>query len=341
MPSRKLELPTLILQFEVHNRSEGKSQKTVGWYNEALGLFHRWLQEEGMSCLIDDLGEEEARQFVLYVQTRKGNRGFASSTTVNNRVRALRAFFSWLHSQGYTKEHRLEHMKPPKFTKKVKDILTGDEIDRILRSMNQDTVLGARNTAMVTLMLDTGLRLAEVVRLEPENVHLEDRYLKVLGKGNKERVVAFGANCQRTLIHYDYHYRFEADSSSADAFFLSIDGYPMQKEALKSIMRRLADTSGVPRLHAHLLRHTYATQFLIHGGDPFLLKQNLGHTTWAMVEQYIHLADQHRALMGQRSSPLDNLKVAKSGRSRHRFNFEDARGRVYPNAGKPRSKRKK
>ena len=160
-------------------------------------------------------------------------------------------------------------MKPPKFTGKVIDILTGDEIDRILSSMNQDTVLGARNTAMVTVMLDTGLRLAEVVRLEPANVHLEDRYLKVLGKGNKERVVAFGANCQRTLIHYAYHYRFEADSSSADAFFLSIDGYPMQKEALKSIMRRLADASGIPRLHAHLMRHTYATLFLIHGGDPF------------------------------------------------------------------------
>ena len=202
-------------------------------------------------------------------------------------------------------------MKPPKFTKKVIDILTGDAIDRILSSMNQDAVLGARNTAMVTVMLDTGLRLAEVVRLDPANVHLEDRYLEVPGKGNKERVVAFGANCQRTLIHYAYHYRFEADSSSADAFFLSIDGYPMQKESLKSIMRRLADTSGVPRLHAHLLRHTYATQFLIHGGDPFLLKQNLGHTTWAMVEQYVHLADQHRALMGQRSSPLDNLRAAQ------------------------------
>lgn len=341
MSSRKLDLSTLILQFEVHNRSEGKSPATVTWYNGALNLFHRWLQEEGRSCLLANLGEEEARQFVLYFQTRRGRRGFVTSNTVNNRVRALRAFFAWLHREGYTEEHRLENMKPPKFTKKVIEILTADEIDKVLGSMNQDTVLGARNIAMVTLMLDTGLGRSEVITLDPADVHLEDRYLKVLRKGNKERMVTFGANCQRALIHYAYHYRFEADSTSADAFFLSIDGYPMKKEAIKSMTRRLTDSSGISRLHAHLLRHTYATQFLIHDGDPFMLKQNLGHTTWAMAENYVHLADQHKALMGQRSSPMDNLRVAKTSRSRHRFNVEDARGRVYPNAGKPRSRKKK
>ena len=94
MASRKLDLTTLILQFEVHNRSEGKSSATVAWYNEALEFLLRWLQEEGMSTLLEDLGEEEVRQFVLYFQTRKGNRGFVSSNTVNNRVRAFRAFFS-------------------------------------------------------------------------------------------------------------------------------------------------------------------------------------------------------------------------------------------------------
>ena len=81
---------------------------------------------------------------MLYVQTKKGNRGFASRNTVNNRVRALRSFFSWPDDQGYTKEHRLEHMKPLKFTRKVIEILTAEEIARILSSMNpEDTVPGA------------------------------------------------------------------------------------------------------------------------------------------------------------------------------------------------------
>lgn len=100
MVSRKLDLSTLILQFEVHNRSEGIYPATVVWYNEALNLFHRWLKEEGVSCLLANLGEEEARQFVLYFQTRKGRRGFVTSNTVNNRVRALRAFLGWLNREG-------------------------------------------------------------------------------------------------------------------------------------------------------------------------------------------------------------------------------------------------
>ena len=100
MVSRKLDLSTLILQFEVHNRSEGMSQATVVWYNGALNLFHRWLREEGVSCLLANLGEEEARQFVLSFQTRKGRQGFVTSNTVNNRVRALRAFLGWLNRKG-------------------------------------------------------------------------------------------------------------------------------------------------------------------------------------------------------------------------------------------------
>ena len=150
----------------------------------------------------------------------------------------------------------------------------------------------------------------------------------MLGKGNKERVVAFGANCQQALIHYAYHYRFEADSSAAELFFLSIDGCAVQKEALKSVMRRTATASGVIRLHAHLLRHTYATQFLINGGDQFMLKQNLGPTSWAMVENYVHLADHMRTLMSQGLSPLDSLRVSKTRRSMHRFNIEDVQGKV-------------
>ena len=95
-------------------------------------------------------------------------------------------------------------------------------------------------------MLDTGLRLSEVVTLKTEDAHLEDRYLKVLGKGNKERIVAFGASCQRALIHYAYHNRFEADPSSDDVFFLSIDGYPMNREALKSVVKRISELAASP-----------------------------------------------------------------------------------------------
>ena len=291
MVAGNLELDKLVERFEVHNRSDGKSPRTVQWYNEALDLFLGWMRGEGLSTCLDDLGEDEVRSFILHLQERKGWQGQTSSHTVNNRVRALRAFFNWMYRQGFTECHRLQNLKVPKVRQKEVEILTDEEIERIFATLNVDTVLGARNTALYSLMLDTGLRLTEVVTLKYDDVHLDTRYIKVLGKGDKERVVAFGTNCQRALTNYATHYRFESEGQMTDTFFLSIDGHCLSPLALRSLTQRVSKASGVPRLHPHLMRHTYATRFLLNGGNVFLLQQSLGHTTLAMVQKYVHIAN--------------------------------------------------
>ena len=104
------------------------------------------------------------------------------------------------------------------------------------------------------------------------------------------RMVSFGVSCQRTLLQYYHDFRPEPAHPGVDTFFLAVDGLPMTTTALQLVIKRLAKASGVNRLYPHLLRHTYATQFLINGGDVFLLQQNLGHTSLEMVRRYVHLA---------------------------------------------------
>ena len=87
--------------------------------------------------------------------------------------------------------------------------MTQEEVDHLFSAINPNTALGARNTALLSLMLDTGLRLSEVSGLDEDDVHIEERYVKVLGKGSKERIVAFGVACQRALLHYVHHFRVE------------------------------------------------------------------------------------------------------------------------------------
>ena len=335
MDTGNLELAGLAKQFEIHNSSDGKSARTVEWYNGVLDLFMSWLRAEGMSTSLDDLGEDEVRRFILHLQGRPGLWGQASSHTVNNRVRALRAFFNWLYKQGYTECHRLQNLKVPKVRQKEIETLTDEEIERIFASMNPGTVLGARNTAIYSLMLDTGLRLTELVTLKYRDVHLDKRYVKVLGKGDKERIVAFGANWQRALANYAHHYCFETEGQVADSFFLCIDGRCMTPDALRSLTERLSKASGVPRLHPHLMRHTYATRFLLNGGNVFLLQQSLGHTTLAMVQKYLHITDRVAAQVSQDFSPLDRFEMRETKRFRHRFNGDSWPGRIYPNAGRP------
>jgi integrase/recombinase XerC/integrase/recombinase XerD len=331
----RIDLSRLIQHFEVHNRSEGKSPRTVGWYNEVLWMFHDWLGAEGLSTTLGSVGDMAARRFILHIQEKPGLKDAKmSSHSVANRVRALKAFFAWLARKGYTADHLLKDLRIPKTEQKVMEPLTKEELDKVFAAINRSTALGARNASIVALMLDTGLRLSEVAHLKEMNVHHEERYVKVMGKGSKERMIAFGVACQRSLLDYCHHFRVEPAHPGVDTFFLTIDGYPMKPEAIKSLFDRLSGSAGVQRLHPHLLRHTYATCFLLNGGDVFLLKQNLGHSTLAMVQHYLHIASQRAAIRSQGFSPLDRFDVAEDRRFKHAFAGPNGRNnKIYPHPG--------
>jgi site-specific recombinase XerD len=202
------------------------------------------------------------------------------------------------------------------------DTLSEEEVIRIMTSQDKSTVIGSRNIAIISLFLDSGLRRSELIGLKFQDVHLDDQYVKVMGKGSKERMVAFGNTTRNTLLNYFIHFRCEPAHPGVEEFFLTLDGYPLSKEGVKSVLRRVGNTAGVPRLHAHLCRHTYATNFLINGGNVLLLKQNLGHTTLVMVDRYVHLATSKAAILSRNYSPLDriNIRSLRRGGNRNRDN---------------------
>ena len=134
-----------------------------------------------------------------------------------------------------------------------------------------------------------------------------------MGKGQKERIVPFGSSAQKALMKYIYHFRLEPLRD--DRVFLNLDGGPMTETGLKLLFRRLADSSGVKRFHAHLLRHTFALNFLINGGDVFSLQQILGHTTLEMVRNYVNLAQGHVMIQHNRFSPLDRMNLRQVNRA--------------------------
>lgn len=216
-----IELPKLIQFYETFNRSEGKSPRTVQWYGEVLDLFLNWLRSRQKPINLRAIGEMEVREFILSLRERMWNGKSLSSQTLNNRVRALRAFFSWLAREDYTEENLLANLKPPRVADTVIEPLTAEEVERLFSRINQNTILGARNAAMLVLLLDTGLRLSELVGLKVSDVHLEQRYVKVLDKGAKERIVPLGASCQKMLLRYYHHFRVEPAHPGVDTFFLT------------------------------------------------------------------------------------------------------------------------
>jgi site-specific recombinase XerD len=185
--------------------------------------------------------------------------------------------------------------------------LSDEEIHSILGVLKPINATVARNLTIFMVLIDTGLRIGELINLKMEDTHLQEGFLKVIGKGNKERVVPIGRNAQRAIQRYLFRYRSKPTHQGFEYVFLAIHGNPLTENSMKLMFARLAQQSGVYRLHAHLCRHTFATRFLVNGGDVFTLQQILGHSTLEMVKHYVNLASSHVTIQHQRYSPLDHL----------------------------------
>ena len=313
-------LQELVREYQLSNSVEGKSAKTVEWYTDLLTLFLTYLDANGLPGDLSAFNISTARNYVLYLQQRKKLSRYPgkgptnlSPKTVQCHVRTLKAFSSWLFREGLTPENRLTNLRIPKAPSKIIEPLTPEETNKIFRCINKKNPMGMRDHAILTLKLDTGLRASEVCSLPLGLLNLEKCYLKVLGKGAKERMVPFGDYTRTTLYHYIKKGRPKLSGKNSDTVFLTCDGRPMSVNALKLMFDRLAKSSGIARLHAHLCRHTFAINYLLNGGDVFSLKEILGHTTLEMVNQYLHFTTAQISVLHHRFSPMDRLKGKLNG----------------------------
>jgi site-specific recombinase XerD len=311
-------LSEFIDYYEICNRAEDKSPKTVNWYTANLNSFHNYLKSRHLPDTLDRIDIKVLRQYVLYLLKKNKYQGHPitpekkeplSASSVHGHVRTLRAFFGWLVNEGFIEANPAKDLKPPKVYQKVISTLSDDEIRAILALFTPMNVSNTRNQTIFMLMLDTGLRMGELINLKMEDIHMNEGLLKVLGKGKKERIVPMGSNAQRALQRYLFRYRPQPLCTSIDNVFLSLVGEPVTENSVKLIFSRLAKKSGISRLHAHLCRHTFATRFLINGGDVFTLQRILGHSTLEMVRHYVNLASDHVVIQHQKYSPLDRVNL--------------------------------
>jgi len=230
----------------------------------------------------------------------KGN----SSITTQTYIRSLRAFLSWGYSEGYIAENIPARFKLPKAQRKTIDVLTDEEVGRLFACFDLRTMTGARNYAICALMLDSGLRLNEVVTLSIGAVHVLEGYAIINGKGNKQRLVPLGLNSKRALARYVGRV---PQGEQKTPFFLKDNLTPLRQSTVKQFFRKLKTRAGIPRLRPHLLRHSFATRYLDNGGDIYSLQQILGHTSLEMVKRYVHLIPSKTVVCFPQFSPLDNL----------------------------------
>ena len=190
----EMDLDKLVLHFAQCMRAEGKSPKTISWYGEMIGSFIGFLKNSGKAPILAQFSLENAREFVINEQ-RRG----VSPYTIQARVRSLKGFSSWLFGESYISENVLSYLKIPRVPVKIIDVLTTEEIDKLVSVQNPLTGIGSRNLAILITFLGTGIRESELTNLRFEDSHIEEGYIKVMGKGSKERVVPIGTLVQKLL----------------------------------------------------------------------------------------------------------------------------------------------
>lgn len=327
MQKEDLSLAQLATLMAATKRAEGKTEKTLIWYENALmRRYVPWLKHQGKPLTLSSFTVDLVRAFIVDLQQQRAvgarggtNDGKLSDQSVNSYVRALQSFSTWLYDEQYTNDKVLGRLKLPSMSKKVQDILTPEEIARIVASFSPRSEIGARDQAIFLLMLDTGMRAGELCSLQLDNLHLDQGYATVFGKGRKERPVKIGSRAARAVRFYLAHWRKPA-TPKIDRVFLSctgvlqegnilasMGGEPLTVNALGLMYRRIGKTAGVPRLHAHLLRHTFACMYLMQHRDPFALKSLLGHTTLAMTNHYCEAVRQMDVVRADAVSVIDSL----------------------------------
>ena len=306
-------IETLAEGFELRNRSLNRSDATTRWHTDNLHDFIGFLHSQNHSGRISDITRKIIRDYLIHLQNKKRYDGhpltptqeqYLSPRTVRARFMTLKAFFAWLERDGYTEGNVMKNIESPQVPHRLMTILNQEEMERVLPAANPRTSLGSRDSAIMMLLLDTGIRCAELTGLKLTDVHVSRGYLKVMGKGSRERLVPLGATARRALLEYIRSHR---PASTSDSVFLTETGEPMTVGGIQLMIKRLGRRCGVPRLHAHLCRHTFATNYLMNGGDIFTLQQILGHSSLEMVRRYVNLSSEYVIGQHNRFSPLDTM----------------------------------
>jgi integrase/recombinase XerD len=159
------------------------------------------------------------------------------------------------------------------------------------------------------LLLDTGMRRGELVDLTMGRLHLQEGKAQITGKGNKDRVVFFGAQCKKLLWHYVTNYRPEPIGITTNVF-LNYDGTALKANRMAKMLEMLGKRAGVEDVYPYRFRHTAGVEFIRNGGNVFALQKMLGHTTLEMVRYYVELAQEDVQRAHKTASPADNWQLA-------------------------------
>ena len=287
----------LIDQFiDFYWLTTGASKNTLSAYRSDLKIFSKWLNN---NSLID----VDKKQIQDYFSYRKDSN--ISASTQSRMLTCLHSFYQYLSDKQNLKIDPTEQLDYPKLEKKLPVFLNVQEVERLLEAPNSKSLFGQRDRAMLELLYSCGLRVSELINLSYHNINLKDEFIRIHGKGNKERLLPMGE------IAIDYLTKYELNSRPAllkngqsDSYFLSNRGKAMSRQNFFYIIKDYASKAGIEKpLSPHSLRHAFATHLVQKGADLRSVQLMLGHSDISSTQLYTHIQNAQLKAQHQKHHP--------------------------------------
>lgn len=299
------ELIERFLQYVYRKNSQ--SEKTVETYRRDLNQFKDYLTSENISSF-EEVDRIVFMNFLMNIRTLSDGH-IAKNSTISRKISTCRSFYKYLNEYIGISHNPMENITAPKYNRKIPDFLFLSEIENFLDTYDESDPVSYRDKTMFTMLYACGLRVSELVNLCWNQVDLNERIIRVLGKGNKERIVPFFEGFEEQLKTYKLFY-YEKYCHNDPHVFVSIRGKGLTSRGVQYLMRKHAQEIGMSMdVHPHMFRHSFATHLLDNGADIRVVQELLGHSSLSTTQIYTHVTTSKLKSAYQKAHPMANHKV--------------------------------
>lgn len=281
------------------NYQKGYSENTIINYENDIKEFLEFLNKENIDNL-KEVNYSIVRFYLMDLYNKKFSRN-----SVSRKLSSLRSFFKYLHNEEIVKINPFSLISSPKKEKKLPKFLYNEDIEKIFNIPNTKTVLGKRDSLILELLYDTGVRVGELVNIKINDINYDDRSIKILGKGNKERIVLYGTYAEIALKEYINNGRNELlKGKNNEYLILNANGNNITTRGIRLIIDKIIKQACLnTHISPHTLRHTFATHLLENGSDLLTVKELLGHSSLSSTQIYTHVTNERLRNIYLKSHP--------------------------------------